>query len=70
MGYYILINCYDSGGKLVGRPLEGGAEGAIRKAHALQPLTALQSEYSLMTRRPERDVMKVCEELGIRFVPL
>jgi aryl-alcohol dehydrogenase-like predicted oxidoreductase len=41
----------------------------IRKAHAVQPLTALQSEYSLMTREPEDDVIKVCEELGIGFVP-
>jgi aryl-alcohol dehydrogenase-like predicted oxidoreductase len=41
----------------------------IRKAHAVQPLTALQSEYSLMTRQPETDVIKVCEELGIGFVP-
>jgi len=35
----------------------------------VQPLTALQSEYSLMTRQPENDVIKVCEELGIGFVP-
>lgn len=41
----------------------------IRKAHGVQPLTALQSEYSLMTRQPENDVIKVCEELGIGFVP-
>jgi len=41
----------------------------IRKAHAVQPLTALQSEYSLMWRKPEEDVFKVCEELGIGFVP-
>lgn len=41
----------------------------IRKAHAVQPITALQSEYSLMTRQPETDVIKVCEELGIGFVP-
>jgi len=41
----------------------------IRKAHAVQPLTALQSEYSLMTRTPEDNVIKVCEELGIGFVP-
>jgi aryl-alcohol dehydrogenase-like predicted oxidoreductase len=41
----------------------------IRKAHSVQPLTALQSEYSLMTRQPETDVIKVCEELGIGFVP-
>ncbi len=41
----------------------------IRKAHAVQPLTAIQSEYSLMWRKPEEDVFKVCEELGIGFVP-
>lgn len=41
----------------------------IRKAHAVQPITALQSEYSLVTRQPEYDVIKVCEELGIGFVP-
>lgn len=41
----------------------------IRKAHAVQPLTALQSEYSLFTRQPENDVIKACEELGIGFVP-
>ena len=41
----------------------------IRKAHAVQPVTALQSEYSLVTRQPENDVIKVCEELGIGFVP-
>ncbi|MEJ5962769.1 aldo/keto reductase [Pedobacter immunditicola] len=40
---------------------EAGAEN-IRKAHAVQPLTALQSEYSLMTRSPENDVIKVCED--------
>lgn len=44
-------------------------EATIRKAHNVQPLTALQSEYSLMTRQPENDVIKVCEELGIGFVP-
>ena len=42
---------------------------SIRKAHAVQPLTALQSEYSLMTRQPEQEVIKVCGELGIGFVP-
>lgn len=47
---------------------EAGVEN-IRKAHAVQPLTALQSEYSLMWRKPEEDVFKVCEELGIGFVP-
>lgn len=47
---------------------EAGPE-SIRKAHAVQPVTALQSEYSLMTRDPEKDVFAVCEELGIGFVP-
>jgi len=47
---------------------EAGPE-TIRRAHAVQPLTALQSEYSLMTRQPEDDLIKVCEELGIGFVP-
>lgn len=41
----------------------------IRKAHAVQVVTALQSEYSLMWRKPDEDVIKVCEELGIGFVP-
>lgn len=47
---------------------EANAE-SIRKAHAVQPVTALQSEYSLMTRQPEKDVIPVCGELGIGFVP-
>lgn len=41
----------------------------IRKAHAVQPLTAIQSEYSLMWREPEKEILPVCEELGIGFVP-
>jgi aryl-alcohol dehydrogenase-like predicted oxidoreductase len=41
----------------------------IRRAHAVQPVTALQSEYSLWWRAPERDVLPVLEELGIGFVP-
>jgi aryl-alcohol dehydrogenase-like predicted oxidoreductase len=41
----------------------------IRRAHAVQPVTALQSEYSLWTRGPETDVLPVLEELGIGFVP-
>jgi aryl-alcohol dehydrogenase-like predicted oxidoreductase len=47
---------------------EAGAE-TIRRAHAVQPVTALQSEYSLWWRRPEEDVLPVCAELGIGFVP-
>ena len=41
----------------------------IRRAHAVQPLTALQSEYSLWWRRPEEEVLPALEELGIGFVP-
>ena len=47
---------------------EAGAQ-TIRRAHAVQPVTALQSEYSLWTREPETDVMPTLEELGIGFVP-
>jgi aryl-alcohol dehydrogenase-like predicted oxidoreductase len=42
---------------------------SIRRAHAVQPVAALQSEYSLWWREPEQDVLPVCEELGIGFVP-
>ena len=41
----------------------------IRRAHAVQPVTALQSEYSLWTRTPEEEVLPALEELGIGFVP-
>lgn len=47
---------------------EAGPE-SIRRAHAVQPVTALQSEYSMWWREPEHDVMPVLEELGIGFVP-
>src|SRR5436189_5962309 len=47
---------------------EAGVQ-TIRRAHAVQPLTALQSEYSLWTRTPEREVIPTLEELGIGFVP-
>lgn len=41
----------------------------IRRAHAVQPVTAVQSEYSMWWREPEKDVLPTCEELGIGFVP-
>ena len=41
----------------------------IRRAHAVQPVTALQSEYSLWWREPEEEVLPTLEELGIGFVP-
>ena len=47
---------------------EAGTQ-SIRRAHAVHPVAALQSEYSLWTREPEHDVMPVLEELGIGFVP-
>jgi aryl-alcohol dehydrogenase-like predicted oxidoreductase len=42
---------------------------SIRRAHAVQPVAALQSEYSLWWREPEKEVLSVCAELGIGFVP-
>ena len=47
---------------------EAGAQ-TIRRAHAVQPVTALQSEYSLFYRGPEQDILPTLEELGIGFVP-
>jgi aryl-alcohol dehydrogenase-like predicted oxidoreductase len=47
---------------------EAGVQ-SIRRAHAVQPVAAVQSEYSLWWRAPEADVLPVCEELGIGFVP-
>ena len=47
---------------------EAGAQ-SIRRAHAVQPVSALQSEYSLWWREPEAQVLPTCEELGIGFVP-
>ncbi len=41
----------------------------IRRAHAVHPITALQSEYSLWTREPEDEILPTCRELGIGFVP-
>jgi aryl-alcohol dehydrogenase-like predicted oxidoreductase len=43
--------------------------GTIRRAHAVHPITALQSEYSLWTRDPEQNVLPLLQELGIGFVP-
>ena len=47
---------------------EAGAK-TIRRAHAIQPVTALQSEYSLWTRNPEAEILPTLEELGIGFIP-
>src|SRR3954452_15380300 len=45
------------------------SEATLRRAHAVHPVTSLQSEYSLWTREPEQTVMPACRELGIAFVP-
>ncbi len=56
-------------GKVKHFGLSGAAAGTIRRAHAVQPVAAVQSEYLLWARDPEGEVLPVCEELGIGFVP-
>ena len=56
-------------GKVKHFGLSEAAAKTIRRAHAVQPVTALQSEYSLWWREPEKEVMPTLEELGIGFVP-
>ncbi|CAD6533836.1 Aldo-keto reductase IolS [Paraburkholderia hiiakae] len=56
-------------GKVKHFGLSEAGEQSIRRAHAVQPVTALQSEYSLWWREPESKVFQVLEELGIGFVP-
>ena len=56
-------------GKVRHYGLSEAAAVTIRRAHAVQPVTAIQSEYSLWWRRPEESVLGVCAELGIGFVP-
>jgi aryl-alcohol dehydrogenase-like predicted oxidoreductase len=56
-------------GKVKHFGMSEAAAGTIRRAHAVQPVTAVQSEYSLWWRRPEQEVLPACEELGIGFVP-
>jgi aryl-alcohol dehydrogenase-like predicted oxidoreductase len=56
-------------GKVKHFGLSEAAAQTIRRAHAVQPVTAVQSEYSLWYRRPEEDVLPTLEELGIGFVP-
>ncbi|MGO4145284.1 aldo/keto reductase [Paenarthrobacter sp. YAF11_1] len=56
-------------GKVKHFGMSEAAAGTIRRAHAVLPVAAVQSEYSLWWRRPEEDVLDVCEELGIGFVP-
>lgn len=56
-------------GKVRAFGLSEPSAATIRRAHAVQPVTAVQSEYSLWTRDPEAEVLPTCEELGIGFVP-
>jgi aryl-alcohol dehydrogenase-like predicted oxidoreductase len=56
-------------GKVKHFGLSEAGVGSIRKAHAVQPVAALQSEYSLWWRQPEKEILPTLEELGIGFVP-
>src|SRR5215210_2651825 len=56
-------------GKVKHFGLSEAAADTIRRAHAIQPVTAVQSEYSLWCREPEREILPTLEELGIGFVP-
>jgi aryl-alcohol dehydrogenase-like predicted oxidoreductase len=49
--------------------LSEASANSIRKAHAVHPISALQSEYSLLTRGVEKEILPLCKELGISFVP-
>jgi aryl-alcohol dehydrogenase-like predicted oxidoreductase len=55
-------------GKIRFLGLSEASEGTIRRAHAVHPITALQTEYSLWSREPEEKLLGVCRELGIGFV--
>src|SRR5580658_4382848 len=63
------VNGLVQGGKVKHFGLSEAAANTIRRAHAVQPVTAVQSEYSIWTRDPEPEVLPTCEELGIGFVP-
>ena len=56
-------------GKVKNFGLSEASAKTIRRANAVQPVTALQSEYSLFWREPENEILPTCEELGIGFVP-
>ncbi|EJJ26165.1 aldo/keto reductase [Rhizobium sp. CF142] len=56
-------------GKVKHFGLSEAAASTITRAHLVQPVTAIQSEYSLWTREPEPEILPLCEELGIGFVP-
>jgi aryl-alcohol dehydrogenase-like predicted oxidoreductase len=55
-------------GKIRGIGLSEASAGTLRKAHAVHPITALQTEYSIWTRDPEDGILQTCKELGVAFV--
>lgn len=56
-------------GKILHYGLSEAGASTIRKAHAIHPVAAVQNQYSIWTREPELEVLPLCEELGIGFVP-
>ena len=56
-------------GKILGYGLSEAATSTIRRAHAVHPVSAIQTEYSLWSREPEVELLPVLRELGIGFVP-
>jgi aryl-alcohol dehydrogenase-like predicted oxidoreductase len=56
-------------GKVKYLGLSEASVNSVKKAHAVHPISALQSEYSLLTREPEQNVLPLCKELGISFIP-
>jgi aryl-alcohol dehydrogenase-like predicted oxidoreductase len=56
-------------GKIRGIGLSEVSAETLRKAHAVHPITAVQTEYSLWSREPEDEIINVCKELGVSFVP-
>ena len=65
----LILQKFMKEGKIKHYGLSEVSADTIRKAHAVEPVTALQSEYHLMWREPEKDVLPTCKELGIGFVP-
>jgi aryl-alcohol dehydrogenase-like predicted oxidoreductase len=56
-------------GKVIHYGLSEPGAKTVRRAHAIHPVTAIQNEYSLLWRGPEKEIIPLCEELGIGFVP-
>lgn len=56
-------------GKIMGIGLSEVSAATLRRAHAVYPISAVQSEYSLWTRDPEEEMLPACNELGVAFVP-